>query len=263
MRGWYYRYSHLSAINTPIRPGEMVRAGQRIGTVGKEGGSGGWSHLHFEIKSLQPSGKWGTQDGYAFLWQAYREQYAPKILAVARPRHLVLTGEQVMLDGSRSWAAAGVAAHEWSLSNGVKAAGSRVKRVYDKPGTFSEILTVTDRRGNIDVDFAIVRVVDRSNPDQNPPGIHPVYYPTFGLQTGDPITFKVRARGTTEGVDVWDFGDGSPPVTVRSNVTSATHAPDGYATTIHRYRKPGRHIATVRRTTSRGTATSHLLVVIE
>ena len=98
-RGWYYRYSHLSAINTPVQLGAEVHIGQRIGTVGKEGNSGGWSHLHFEIKSLQPSGQWGTQDGYAFLWQANRQQHDPPIIAVARPRHLAVTGETVTLDG--------------------------------------------------------------------------------------------------------------------------------------------------------------------
>jgi hypothetical protein len=42
----------------------MIRRGQRLGRLGKEGGSGGWSHQHFEIKSRQPSGKWGTQEDY-------------------------------------------------------------------------------------------------------------------------------------------------------------------------------------------------------
>ena len=62
-RGWYYRYSHLHKINDKLRPGRFIVKGADIGTVGKEGASGGWSHLHFEIKSRQPSGKWGTQAG--------------------------------------------------------------------------------------------------------------------------------------------------------------------------------------------------------
>jgi len=47
---------------------------QKIGVLGKEGGSGGWSHLHFDIQSRQPSGKWGTQEAYAFAWEAYRQE---------------------------------------------------------------------------------------------------------------------------------------------------------------------------------------------
>src|SRR5262249_60607222 len=74
-QGWYYRYSHMQEIDQRIVPGRTIRKGERVGVLGKEGASGGWSHLHFEIKSRQPSGKWGTQAAYAFLWEAYRRQY--------------------------------------------------------------------------------------------------------------------------------------------------------------------------------------------
>ncbi|MCX7826333.1 MAG: M23 family metallopeptidase, partial [Verrucomicrobiae bacterium] len=46
-RGWYYRYSHLHTIANSVQPGARVKRGQTIGLLGKEGGSGGWSHLHF------------------------------------------------------------------------------------------------------------------------------------------------------------------------------------------------------------------------
>ena len=77
-RGWYYRYSHMKAIDPAIAPGESVRMGQKIGTLGKEGGSGGWAHLHFGIVSRQPSGKWGTQEAYAFAWEAYIAERIPE-----------------------------------------------------------------------------------------------------------------------------------------------------------------------------------------
>ena len=93
--GWYYRYAHLKSIDPAIRPGERVRMGQKIGVLGKEGSSGGWSHLHFDIKARQPSGKWGIQEGYAFLWEAYRREHRPQIIAVARPHHLIWAGEKV------------------------------------------------------------------------------------------------------------------------------------------------------------------------
>jgi len=67
-RGWYHRYTHLYSFDPSVKLGEHVVMGQKIGTLGKEGGSGGWSHLHYEILTLQPSGKLGTQEGYAFLW---------------------------------------------------------------------------------------------------------------------------------------------------------------------------------------------------
>lgn len=66
--------------------------GQKIGILGKEGASGGWSHLHFGIKSRQPSGKWGTQEAYAFAWQAYVKEQKPAVIAVARPHHFIRAG---------------------------------------------------------------------------------------------------------------------------------------------------------------------------
>ena len=35
-RGWYYRYSHLHAIDEAMKPGASVRMGQRVGLLGKE-----------------------------------------------------------------------------------------------------------------------------------------------------------------------------------------------------------------------------------
>src|SRR5213594_2729999 len=56
-RGWYYRYSHLQTIDPSIRPGAQIMLGQKVGVLGKEGGSGGWSHLHFDVTSHQPDRK--------------------------------------------------------------------------------------------------------------------------------------------------------------------------------------------------------------
>ena len=96
-----------------MKLGDKVKMGQRYGLLGKEGASGGWSHLHFDIKSKQPSGQWVTEEGYAFLWESYVKQYKPNIVAVARPHHLIWVGEKVRLDGSRSWSETGrIARHD-------------------------------------------------------------------------------------------------------------------------------------------------------
>ena len=112
-RGWYYRYSHLHSFAPGLELGQRVRQGQKLGLLGKEGASGGWSHLHFEIKSRQPSGEWGTEDGYAFLWEAYQRERRPELIAVARPHHVAVVGEKVRLDGSRSWSRTKIARYEW------------------------------------------------------------------------------------------------------------------------------------------------------
>jgi murein DD-endopeptidase MepM/ murein hydrolase activator NlpD len=264
-RGWYYRYSHMQTIDPAMRPGAAVKKGQRLGILGKEGGSGGWSHQHFEIKSLQPSGKWGTQEGYAFLWQAALREFNPDVIAVARPHVFARVGDRVVLDGTRSWCrAGGPARFDWAFSDGSTAAGPRVERSYDRPGTYSEILKVTDSRGRFAYDFAAVQVVDPARPGDLPPTIHAAFAPTTGLRAGDPVTFKVRTFRTTDGSESWDFGDGTPSVTVHSDGNVDQHAPDGYAVTVHRYARPGDYLVRVERTDRRGwTATARLHVRVD
>ncbi len=259
-QGWYYRYSHLHTIDAAVKPGARVTMGQKLGLLGKEGGSGGWSHLHFDITSKQPSGKWGIQEGYAFLWEAYRNQSRPKLQAVARPHHLAWVGQQVTLDGSRSWAADKIERLEWTCGDGRTATGPTLTRTYDKPGCYSEILKVIDSKGRVDYDFAVVQVLDKDHPELLPPSIHAAYAPTFGLKPGDEITFKVRTFRTPKGGETWDFGDSSPPVQVQSDGNAVKLARDGYAVTTHRYAKPGHYLVRVEHRGKHGSAIARLHV---
>jgi murein DD-endopeptidase MepM/ murein hydrolase activator NlpD len=263
-RGWYYRYSHLHSIHPAIKPGAKVKMGQLIGLLGKEGASGGWSHLHFDITGKQPSGKWGIIEGYAFLWEAYQRKYQPKLLAVARPHHFATVGQKVTLDGTRSWSADGkIASFDWTFSDGTKATGARVERTYTKPGVYSEILKITNANmpKRIDYDFAVVHVFDPKASDKPPPSIHAVCAPTFGIKPGDPVTFLVRSFRTTEGKETWNFSDGSKKVEVQSDGNVVPHAKDGYARTVHRFEKAGHYVVRVERTNNRGeTAIAHLQV---
>jgi murein DD-endopeptidase MepM/ murein hydrolase activator NlpD len=266
-RGWAYRYSHLNVIDHALQPGGRVKMGQRIGFVGKHGSSGGWTHLHFHVESVQPSGEWGVQDSYAFLWQAYRAQYDPAILAMARPHHSTRAGGEVTLDASRSWAKRGVRSYQWTLSDGTSADGPIVRRTYARPGTYSEIVAVTDNAGNVDHDFALVRVYEGARADGTASvvRVHAAYAPTFGIKPGDPVVFRSRGFETGTGNDVFDFGDGTPPVPVPSNIDSAQHAANGYGAVIHHYRKPGTYLVKVmRRDEPTGhVAMQHLRVIVE
>ena len=262
-RGWYHRYSHLQSIDPAVKPGRTVKMGQRIGVLGKEGDSGGWSHLHFGIASRQPSGRWGTQEGYAFIWQAYLEQHRPKIIAVARPHHLLAPGQTATLDGGKSWCADGnIASYEWTFTDGTKASGAKVRHKYDKPGEYSEVLKVADAAGNVDYDFAVVQVVDPNRP--KPPGLHLTYCPTFGIKPGDAVTFKVRAFGTTHGRETIDFGDVTPPARVKSDGNVEALARYGYASVVHRFARPGHYVVTARRANEHGMeAVMRVHVVVE
>ena len=245
-RGWFYRYAHLQSIDPAVQPGSRVKMGQKIGVLGKEGSSGGWSHLHFDIKAKQPSGKWGIQDAYPFLWEAYVRQQKPTIIAVARPHHLIAAGEKATFDGSKSSSANGkVARYQWTFGDGTTAEGPTAERTYVKPGSYSDILKISDGGGNVDYDFAIVQVLDRNESAKLPPTIHASYAPTFDIKVGDPVTFKVRTFRADKGDETWNFGDGSEPVNVRSGGSVKEHDADGYAVTVHRFQKAGHYIVSV------------------
>lgn len=252
-RGWYYRYSHLASIDPSVVVGRRVKRGQTIGRLGKEGGSGGWSHLHFEIKSRQPSGKWGTQEGYAFLWQAFLAEQDPKIIAVARPGHVIFEGQRVRHEADRSWSRSGeITSYEWTFHDGSTATGPTVERVYPDSGTYFETLKVADASGHTDYDFVRVKVHDPDEPDRSPPRLHLAYFPTENLFPGQEITFKGRSFYHTHGEETWDFGDGSPPVKTKSDGNVDQLAKDGYVVVKHAYREPGDYLVHVRRVNEHG-----------
>ncbi len=249
-RGWYYRYSHLKFIDPAIRPGVKVTMGQKLGVLGKEGGSGGWTHLHFDITRKQPSGLWGIEEGYAFIWQAALLEHPRVLTAVARPHALIWAGQKAQLDGSKSWGSD--LRYEWTFSDGGHSSEPSLERRYDKPGSYSEILKITDALGRVDYDFMTVQVIDRTKPEQPPPVVNATYAPTFGIRPLDPVVFKVRTFRDTEGGETWDFGDGSPTVTVKSDANKDMHAATGYAETIHKYAKPGHYLVSVEHASASG-----------
>jgi murein DD-endopeptidase MepM/ murein hydrolase activator NlpD len=165
-RGWLIEYVHLNSTDPAIKSGEKVKMGQRIGYIGKQGTSGGWVHLHFEIKNRETtSGNWSTEDAYVYVWESYIRQYNPLLLAIARPHQFVWTGQEATIDGSKSKSFAGsIVSYNWKFTDGTTAEGAVQKRIYEKPGEYSEILKVTDSKGNVDYDFAVVQVSNRKNP---------------------------------------------------------------------------------------------------
>lgn len=266
-RNWYFRYSHLDSTDPEIKPGAKVKMGQKIGFIGKQGHSGGWVHLHFEIKNKETSsGDWGTEEAYPYAWETYVHQYNPDLIAVARPHHLIWAGQQVSLEGIKSKSFAGdIISYEWTFCDGTSAEGAIQEKSYDQPGEYSEILKVTDSKGNVDYDFSVVQVYDKSNPGETIPAMQPAYHPTLNIKPGDPVTFLVRTFNTDFGNEVWDFGDGSPQVTVKSEFVDPNNVAQGnFAKTIHSFSEPGHYVVRVERTDEAGIAgIAHLHVVID
>ena len=265
--GWYIRYSHLDSTDPAIKPGSRVKLGQPIGIMGKQGGSGGWVHLHFGMSHKETStGNWGIEDAYPYMWESYVRQYDPALIAVARPHHLLWTGQEATLDGRKSRSFAGdIVSYEWTFCDGTTAEGPVQKKSYEKPGEFSEILKVTDSSGNVDYDFTVIQVYDRGIQEQTIPAIQPVYYPSLDIKPGDPVTFLVRTFNTAVGSEVWDFGDGSPPVSVKSETVDRQNYIKGkFAETVHAFSEPGHYVVSVERSDEMGLkAVAHLHVVVK
>jgi hypothetical protein len=169
-------------------------------------------------------------------------------------------GEKATLDGSRSWSESHIARYDWTFTDGDKASGAKVERLYSKAGTYSEILKITDAHGGTAYDFETVNVLDPKHPEEVPPSIQAAYFPTMGVAPGKPVTFKVRTFGTTDGQEIWTFGDGAT-ATTKSDGNVDEHAKNGFAVTTHAFAKPGDYIVRVERTNRLGqTAIAHLWV---
>lgn len=257
-RGWYYRYSHFDTIDETIQVGTRVTLGQKLGILGKEGASGGWSHLHFELVRSQENGQYGSDSMYGFLLQAYQAEHPNEkpVIAVARPLLLVEQGKPITLDASRSWGATDKndLRYEWTFDDGTTVTDAKVTRVFEKPGRYHPILKVTDSQGNTDYDFAKVTVVDPSVPASERYDLHASYWPSQAIHPGDEVTFLVRSFAFTPkvGDEEWDFGDGSPTVKTGSDGCVDHHNKSGYAIVKHRFEQPGYYLVSVRRQNGNG-----------
>lgn len=92
--GVRYYYSHLSAVAKSVAPGERVRAGERIGSVGTSGSARGTApHLHFGLSWPTKKGAWWVRRGtlkpapYLDAWREGRNQSpAPAIRKLREKR---------------------------------------------------------------------------------------------------------------------------------------------------------------------------------
>lgn len=265
-RDWYYRYSHLDSIFPKIHPGAVIKMKDKIGLMGKQGGSGGWVHLHFGISyKSKGADDWITEDAYVYAWESYVQLYKPALIAVARPHQLLRSGQEVTLDGSKSKGLSGdIVSFEWNFSDGTQAMGAVQKRKFNKPGLYSEILKITDTIGNIDYDFSVVQVIDRESPNEPVPTLQAAYYPTLQIKPGDSVAFFVRTFNTDNNHVVWDFGDGTSTVGIETEkVTREEQTKGKFAKISHIFTQTGHYIVKAENINSLGIkSTAHLHVVI-
>lgn len=260
-RGWIYRYSHLSVIAPNISPGIKVKAGQILGQMGKEGTSGGWNHLHFEITALQPSGYYGTEDSYAYLIEDYMTRYKKLVLAVPGPHYTVLKGNKVTLDGLRSFSALGLPlTYIWHDDNGSKVEKPKLEKCYLKPGLYSEKLEVQDTQGNRDITFINVVVIENTKKESRPNMLDLAHSPRV-VRVGQQTRFSIRSFLTTSGFDEINFGDGSLPLKIHSNNRTTQDSLDEYVVFFHIYSSPGNYTVSAVHTGHLGTKATKQIIV--
>jgi len=245
--GWVYRYSHLHSFNVSV--GQHVKGGEQIAILGNN-----WSdfaHMHFEIWSLNDAGEYVLEVAYPYIWEAYKKAHNPKIIAVAKPHRYIGVGDTTTLDAAKSVSFEGnIIKYEWTFHDGTTATGKNVTKQYDKPGYYSEMVKVTNDKGNSEYDFIHVTVVYDNQPNKEYGYTTVSYYPTFNIKPGQVLTFKGRYFNVFEGEDHWDFGDGSPVEITHSNPDR--YSQTGYAELKHAYEKPGHYVVSFSRTTDDG-----------
>ena len=83
--GVRYYGSHLKSIYKTIEPGLVVKAGQRLGSVGATGSARGTSpHLHFGISWPTPPDTWWVRRGAVLPWKYLDAWKAGKDLSPAK-----------------------------------------------------------------------------------------------------------------------------------------------------------------------------------
>ncbi len=106
--GLNWECAHLRSLAPEIVLNAHVAKAQAIGVLGKTGPSGNLSHLHLGTyltwHDMEVDNRNTRLNLYPWLVTAYQAEHPKGLLAVARPHHVVLTGEKVVLDGSNSLA---------------------------------------------------------------------------------------------------------------------------------------------------------------
>lgn len=235
--GWVYLFGHMR--NIEVELGDRVKAGQKIAYTGNV--QARWPHLHFGIWAPQPSGKYGSEPGYAYCWESYVNEQSPAILAVTGHHRIINVGEKVTFsaEGSQSFKGK-IIEYKWLFCDGATGSGKEFTKTYNTNGMFTEILRVKDDKGNTAYNTSTVISMDTTLAGIGRMWL--TYYPSLGLKAGNEVEFETRIlffKPVHGDHEVWDFGDGSPAM--------LTDSEKDYANPKHVYRKPGDYIVTVKR----------------
>ena len=228
--GLSIRYAHMNTpnIRQELQAGSPVNNGEKLGLTGNtwRGRPTRDPHLHVGIKTGDT-----YRNSFPIIVNAYLNSFPGSVLPVAGGWRHVWAGGTIELDGSLSVASPGrrITSYQWTFGDGSSAESAKVRRRYDRIGTYSEQLRVSDSEGVSDLDFVEVYVLDRENKKRPPYGIIN-YYPIRGIQPGAQVQFLIHYNNMKD--VVIDFGDG-------------TETPCR-GTLRHRYPAPGTYVVTLK-----------------
>jgi len=237
-RGIVWEYGHLDVMASDVKPGAPVRQGQTLGYLGRKGGSGNFSHLHLGVFLTRDDAmvvrNTRNLNLYPWLVEAWRHQFGPTLMAVARPHHTTRTGDTVHFDGSYSLAGPSqIVDHCWRFHDGETVKGVRATKIYKKPGTYMATLRVRDAAGREDVDFCKVKVFTRDRPEPVTPILFVTYTPTRSIRVNTPVNFRGWVQGSGQRPFSLDFGD-----------STRVEKYEPCSEITHRFKKPGLHVVT-------------------
>jgi len=211
------RYAHMNLedIAPDLSIGATVERGQLLARTGET-----WSgkkcqthdpHLHFDIS------RGGQRTGsYPFVVGAYFRSNSDALVANAGGYAFGIPGTPITLDATRSLARPGrsIASHTWVLHDGSRVERTHAEFTYDRPGLYSEELIVRADDGSEDRDYLQVRIYLPEAGRSLARGWM-YHWPQREIRPGTAVLFWNRLMGTQEPALI-DFGDGSPPQTIRA-----------------------------------------------
>jgi murein DD-endopeptidase MepM/ murein hydrolase activator NlpD len=256
-QGFILYYGHLDSILAEIRIGTPVKRGQWVAMLGRRGASGNFSHLHvgaFLSEAAMTGGQLNRNlNLYPWLVATYQEEYGPGPYAVAGPHQTTRTGDRVVFDGGTSLAPdSAITAFQWEFPDGTSVNGSRVEKVFEKPGCYMATLRVKDNRGRTDVDFCRVRVFSRSAPEDVIPTLFVTYIPSEEVRVNQPVNFRIWPQGMEVDDIQIDFGEGTLLRDYRP-----------YSAITHKFSTPGLQVVTVTGRSGALPVTQKVKVVVE
>jgi murein DD-endopeptidase MepM/ murein hydrolase activator NlpD len=245
-KGLFWEYCHLDSVVPGIEKGARLKRGQKIGILGKTGGSGNFSHLHLGDYLSRADVRAKTRNRrlnlYPWIVAAYQKQHPGHLYAVARPHQTISAGEKALFDGSNSLAfGATIVSYKWVFHDGETVDTPKTEKRFDTPGVYIASLWVEDEKGTKDVDFCRIKVFTKSAPEDRIPTIFMTHTPTRDVLVDQPVHFRSWLQGWPKDLEsvpfAIDFGDG----TTVDGYTS-------YSEIDHRFGTAGIHIVTAQAT---------------